>query len=1489
MSTIGHESEAVNVGGLKAAIQEYKSTYNTLVTLQAEPSETTLTYTHNGNTYDFKIGDDVRVKDTSAGTQRSNDYVYYRLYDIVTENGVKTAFWDIVGAGSGGGASYTPTLSSEPTESTLTYVKDGKTMPFEIGQFCRVADASAPLGYKFFQLFDIAENGTVAKWNAYATKIPAEYTAPTPKTLTYNTEAQQLLNAGSSDDGTIQYSSDGEIWGTAIPTGTDAGTYNVYWRLSGDAQHQDVPATSIAVTIARKEVASPTVILSEDEYTYDGTAKEPTVTVMDGDDVIPATDYSVSYSSNTNAGTATVTITSGNGNYTFSTSATFTIAKADGSVTTIPTNRGVTYNGNAQTVADAGVGTGTMMYRLGDSGEFSSSIPTLTDAGEYTLYYYAAESENYEQSQTGNITVSVLKAAPTYSAPSAKTLTYNGEGQFLLNAGSSNDGTFQYSLDGAEWSTGLPQGTNAGDYTPQWKLVGDNNHTDIAAVTINVSIAKASPSYSAPSARELTYNGGAQALANAGESSDGTFSYSSDNEEWGSSIPQGTDVGNYTVYWKLMGDENHNDVASTLINVAIGKVTPTVSAPTPKTGLVYNGTAQNLVNAGGTNFGTLQYSLDDDTYSTSIPQGTDATGYNIYYKVVGDENINDVAVQSITASIAKVTPTVSAPTPKVLTFNGSAQALVNAGSADFGTIQYKVGTDSWSTDIPERTKGGSYELSYRVVGDSNINDVAADSVTCSIAEKEITATVELSEDSYVYDGTAKTPSVTVKDGTTVIDPSEYSVTYSNNTNAGTATVTVYDNEGGDYKVIGSATFAITKASGSATAPTAKTLTYSGAAQTLANAGSGTGTMYYSLSEGSGFSTSIPQGTNAGSYIVYYYAAESANYNQSTTGSISVSIGKANGSVTTAPTAKSLTYSGSAQTLANAGSGTGTMYYSLNASSGFSSTIPTGTNAMSYTVYYYAAESSNYKQSATSSISVSIAKADASYTAPTAKSLTYSGSGQALLNAGSVTGGTIQYSADNSTWSTTIPSQTNAGTYTSYWRIVGDSNHNDKASASISTTIAKANQSAPTATGATTTYNTTATATASGGGGQGTLTWTNGNTQTSVGSKTTKAYWAGNTNYNASPYSNEVTLTMNKAAGSVSTAPVNTNYTYNGTARAVASSGSGTGTMYYRLGSSGNFSTTMPTMTNAGSNTLYYYAAASTNYNQSATGSITVTVQKASQNAPTATGASVLEGSTATASASGGGGQGSLEWSNGSTRTALGSQTTKARWTGNGNYNASDWSNEVTLTVVDPYIVDLGLPSGCKWAKGNIVSDGNGGYKVGEETDYGAYFSWGNVTPHFSSNGSTFDDAYDWGMSNTSSPYSGSAGASISYTSQHKGRDYTANTTNDAARACLGGSWQVPTAAQFQELYDNTDNEWTTISGVKGRKFMKKTDHSVYVFFPAAGDGYMTSLYDRGSDGIYWSSSLYDANRGYNLNFNSSSVNTQNGSMRCIGYSVRAVK
>lgn len=101
---------------------------------------------------------------------------------------------------------------------------------------------------------------------------------------------------------------------------TDVGTYQASIKM-------DDKTASVTYEIVSKKVANP-IITVNGTYTYDGTAKTPSVTVKDGDKEIPSTEYSVSYANNTNAGTATVTITDvAGGNYNVTGSTTFTINK----------------------------------------------------------------------------------------------------------------------------------------------------------------------------------------------------------------------------------------------------------------------------------------------------------------------------------------------------------------------------------------------------------------------------------------------------------------------------------------------------------------------------------------------------------------------------------------------------------------------------------------------------------------------------------------------------------------------------------------------------------------------------------------------------------------------------------------------------------------------------------------------------------------------------------------------------------------------------------------------------------------------------------------------------------------------------------------------------------------------------------------------------------------------------------------------------------
>lgn len=108
------------------------------------------------------------------------------------------------------------------------------------------------------------------------------------------------------------------------------------------------------------------------------------------------------------------------------------------------------------------------------------------------------------------------------------------------------------------------------------------------------------------------------------------------------------------------------------LDFTIEKVDSVITAaPTPIADLEYDGTALNLINAGTTTDGEMQYSLDGTNYSRTIPTGTDAKTYTIWYKVDGDENHNDTEPASIKVSIAPKTLEIDCVTASDRAFDGT--------------------------------------------------------------------------------------------------------------------------------------------------------------------------------------------------------------------------------------------------------------------------------------------------------------------------------------------------------------------------------------------------------------------------------------------------------------------------------------------------------------------------------------------------------------------------------------------------------------------------------------------------------------------------------------------------------------------------------------------------------------------------------------------------------------------------------------------------
>jgi uncharacterized protein (TIGR02145 family) len=212
-------------------------------------------------------------------------------------------------------------------------------------------------------------------------------------------------------------------------------------------------------------------------------------------------------------------------------------------------------------------------------------------------------------------------------------------------------------------------------------------------------------------------------------------------------------------------------------------------------------------------------------------------------------------------------------------------------------------------------------------------------------------------------------------------------------------------------------------------------------------------------------------------------------------------------------------------------------------------------------------------------------------------------------------------------------------------------------------------------------------------------------------------------------------------------------------------------------------------------------------------------------------------------------------------------------------------NEVHYNkIVDPYnghaYVEIG---GLKWATMNIGAS--------SVTDYGKYFQWADISGYTVSQVGT-DKVFNWANykygNGTSSP--GSTG--ITKYNKTDGKTVL-EAVDDAAQANWGGSWRMPTAAEFEALGNAVNTAWTVNyqgSGVSGVVCTDKTDSSKVLFFPAGGAGGNSRVIDIGLSGYYWSSSLYGSSvdAASQLDVSAGSVVWSEDSDRITGQLVRGV-
>ncbi len=347
-------------------------------------------------------------------------------------------------------------------------------------------------------------------------KADATYTAPKViENLRYNGSSQDLITAGSATGGEMQYQLDGGAWDTQIPAADKAGTYRICYKVVGDANHNDTAEAELTVTI-EKATPAPNAPLTAN-VTYGDAVNNTDIkgSMNAGDSTVDGSfvwENVSTYGDATDGTSKTLRATfipkdETNYNRVEGLAVSVTVAKAAyngtdtaagsakyGASNTIDLS-GLLMSGGKAAIADGGI-TDTDRI-LGGTPTINGKTLTFTfnenatPDDTATVTVNVSDCKNY-QNYTITVTLTVNdKNVPTVTAPAAKTLTYNGADQQLIEAAKTTGGILQYKLGtDSTWSEELPKAKNAGTFTVYYKVVGNDDYADVSEASIPVTIEK---------------------------------------------------------------------------------------------------------------------------------------------------------------------------------------------------------------------------------------------------------------------------------------------------------------------------------------------------------------------------------------------------------------------------------------------------------------------------------------------------------------------------------------------------------------------------------------------------------------------------------------------------------------------------------------------------------------------------------------------------------------------------------------------------------------------------------------------------------------------------------------------------------------------------------------------------------------------------------------------------------------------------------------